>query len=241
MAVNGTIRILPLVWCYVAGTFAYVAILLAFSSFPSLYLAAYSIGVPFLLAVECAATASIFWALTRGYPNFRMAGTIVLCILTVAGAGAAWVISFLAAPVQVGTTMLWLWYAALVVQRYVSTITAVVLLSVLFLLPRSLGHAMPRFAIHAAWIMIFDAVVRLIAAMFVRLYGFTYPWTSALVPLASAVLAGFGWLTLTNHEEIAIGLAAPEEARAQNGRLAFELNSLRAAMDDAMGLFKRER
>jgi hypothetical protein len=241
MAVNGIARVLPLGWCYVGCTFVFVTLLLAFSPFPSLYLATYSISVPFLLAAECAAAASIFWALTRNFQNFRMIGTAILCTLTVVGTGAAWAISFLTPPVHAGTTIVWLWYSALVVQRYISMITAVVLLSVLLLLPRSPGHSMPRFAIHAAWIMIFDALMRLTAIMLVRLYGFSHPWTSAFVPLIQGILTGFAWLTLRNYEEKPIGMVTPEETKAQNGRLAFERNSIRVMMADTIGVFRRTR
>jgi hypothetical protein len=240
MAVNGVIKTLPLVWVYVTCTFAYVAVLLAVSSFPSLYLETYSVSVPFLLAVECTATASIFWRLTGAARRLRIAGTATLCILTVAGAAAAWAISFLGKPVHAGTTVVWLWYAALVVQRYVSTITASFLLGVLLLLPRSPGR-LPRVAIHAAWIMIFDALMRLSAAMFARLYGYSRPWMAALVPLVSAALAGLAWLTLRNYEEPSSGPSAPEESAPQEGRLAFERDSIRGALEDAMSTLQRDR
>jgi hypothetical protein len=240
MAVNRTIRILPFVWCYVACTFVYLTLLLAFSPFPSVYLAAYSFGVPFLLALEFAATASMFWALTRTLHNVRMIGTAILCILTVVGAGAAWAISFLGPPVHASTTVVWLWSAAQAAQRYVSTITVVVLLSALFFAPRSPGQSMPRVAIHAAWSMIFDALMRLTGAMFERLFGYSHPFAAALVQLASGALAGLGWLTLGNYEETKISLE-PEETVFQNGHLAFERNSIRAAIDEAIGIFQRNR
>lgn len=240
MAVNRTIRILPFVWCYVACTFVFVTLSLAFSPFPTVYLAAYSFSVPFLLALECAATASMFWALTRSLRNVRMIGTALLCILTVGGAGAAWAISFLGRPVHASTTIVWLWYAAQVLQRYVSTITVVVLLCALFFAPRSPGQSMPRVAIHAAWSMIFDALMRLTGATFERIYGYSHPLAAALVQLVSGALAGLGWLTLGNYEETKIDLG-PEETVPQNGPLAFERNSIRAALDDAIGIFQRNR
>jgi hypothetical protein len=100
---------------------------------------------------------------------------------------------------------------------------------------------MPRFAIHAAWIMIFDALMRLTAIMLVRLYGFSHPWTSAFVPLVQGILTGFAWLTLRNYEEKSIGLMIPGETKAQSERLAFERNSIRAVMADTIGVFKGTR
>jgi hypothetical protein len=195
--------------------------------------------VPFQLAIECAATAEIYWALTPHYPNFRVAGTVLLCGLIVIGAGAGWVISLLAAPVKAGTTIVWLWYAALFVQRYASAITAVVLISTLLLFPRSGRHPMSRFAIQAAWVMTLDAAVRLTAATFVRLYGFEYPSASALLPLALATLAGFGWLSLGSYDSVPGEQLTPEEELMETQRLG-EFHVIRAAIDDAIRAFKRQ-
>jgi hypothetical protein len=240
MVVTGMIRILPLVCCYVACSFAQLTILLAISPFSSAYLAVYTYSMPFLLAAECAAAASIFWALTWSFSNFRMIGTTILCVLTVAGTGAAWSISFIAPPAHSDKTIAWLWSAALLVMRYVSATTAVVLLSALFLLPRTRGNPIPRIAIHASWIMIFDALMRLAAALYVRSYGFSHPMASAVVPLALGTLAGLGWLTLRKYGETSTAAQAPEDPVAPDGRLTFERESIRGALGDAVSMFQRE-
>lgn len=239
MAVGRVFRILPLVGCYVTFTFLCLALLLALRPFPEVYLDAYSAIVPFQLALECAATAEIYWALTLHYPNFRAAGTVLLCALIVVGAGAAWAISFLAAPVKAGTTIVWLWYTALFVQRYVSAITGVVLISTLLLFPRSGRRPMSRFAIQAAWIMTFDAVTRLTEVTFIRLYGFEHPSGSALVTLALGTLAGFGWLTLGSYEAVPGEQVTPAEELMETQRLG-EFHVVRAAIDDAIRAFKRQ-
>jgi hypothetical protein len=160
--------------------------------------------------------------------------------LTVVGAGAAWAISFLGPPVHASTTVVWLWSGAQAAQRYVSTITVVVLLSALFFAPRSPGRSMPRVAIHGAWSMVFDALMRLTGAMFERLYGYGHPFAAAVVHLVSGALAGLGWLTLGNYEETTIGMG-PEETVPQNEPLAFERNSIRAAIDGAISIVQRNR
>jgi len=240
MAVSRTFGVLPLAFCYVTGTFIYTALLLALHPFPGLYSNVYSVSVPFLLAVECAATAEIYWALTPHYPNFRVAGTVLLCVLIVIGAGAAWAISFLAAPARAGTTIVRLWYAALFVQRFISAINAVVLIGALLLFPRSGRRPMSRFAIHAGWIMTFDAVTRLMAATFVRLYGFEHPSASALVPLALGILAGFAWLTLGTCEAAPGEQITQEEELMETQRLG-EFRVISAAINDAIRLFKRQQ
>jgi hypothetical protein len=239
MAVNGIIRVLPLVFAYVFCTFLYLTLLLASTPFPRIYLTVYAVSVPLLLTVECSATASIFWTLTSNFVRLRMFGTGFLCVLTVAGAAAAWAISFLSPPVHINTSAAWFWSACLVAQRYVSATTVAFLAGVLFLHPRSRDISLPRFAIHAAWIMIFDATMRLISTTFMRLYTFKYPLISAFVPLTTAALTGLAWLTLRTYSELAVGNATPLEAMAQSGPLAFERHSIRSIMDQTIGMFRR--
>jgi hypothetical protein len=240
MAVSRIFRTLPLVFCYVICAFINAALLLALRPFPELYLNTYSISMPFLLAAECAAAAEIYWALTPHYPNFRAAGTALLCALIVVGAGAAWAISFLAEPAKTNTTIVRLWYGALFVQRYASAVIAVVLIGALLLFPRSTSRPMSRLAIHSAWTMTFDALTRLTGTTFVRLYGFDHPSAAAVVPMALGILAGLSWLTLGSYETVPGEQLTPEEELMENQRLG-EFYVIRAAIGDAIRGFKGQQ
>jgi hypothetical protein len=97
---------------------------------------------------------------------------------------------------------------------------------------------MPRFAIHASWIMIFDSVLRLTSAMFVRVYGFQYTCASALVPIGTAAISGFAWLTLRTYDEPPIVELTAQEAMVENRRMG-ELHAIRCAVLEAIRAFRR--
>jgi hypothetical protein len=241
MVVTGIARLLPLVCCYVICMALDLTVLLALYSFPRLYMIVYSAGLPFLFATECAAAASIFWALTGSYKNFRVAGTVILCALTAAGSAAAWAISFLTSPVRAESNFHWLWFVAFALQRYTAIITAIVLLGILLLHPRSSEISVPRFAVHAAWVMIVDAFLRFLSSLFMRLYAYPRPMLSACLTLTSGILAGFAWLTLRTYDQVTSNERRSDEPLAPSGRLVFEAQSVRSAVQDFARLFTRER
>ncbi len=240
MASTGLSSLLPAVWLYLATSAVYWVALLAARPSWQVYLGVYSAGVVFVLLVKCGALVSVFWAVTANYRNFRNFGSMFLGACSVIGVASAWLVSIASKGLRAHVFVMWLWHGAFLIERYTAVAILGTLLAICLLLPRSPRIPLMRYGSCAARLMAVDAAFSVASSWLQHETAYNHPLVAALIGTGYTCAVGITWLRLRVFEEIpAIGLSA-EELHATQRRIAFDLQMIRAKLDDAIRAFERQ-
>lgn len=229
---SGLSRQFPLVWLYLSITAAYCVALAFARNNPWLYLAIYSGALPVVIGARFAASCGIYRAITAGYRNFRIFGTVILATAGAGGALAAW-LTVGVADGQPPAYAPWIWNASLLLQRESGIAIVVMLALALTVTPRGFTP-LPRAALLAASVMAGDALLGLVSAWLTRAYAYQDPNLAALGVALYGVLAGAGWLSVRPTVEIIAGGHEPDQSVGER------LQMLAAVFDDAGRRAERE-
>ena len=195
MSWNGLIKRFPLVALFLGFCAVRSLVLMNLRGNHHWYKTVFSITLPFALMAEGAAILAVFWAVAVNYPNFRTFGSLLLTILGVGGAIAAWSSYALSIPQStLRDTML-------LFQQSSSMFMVIILAGSRLALPRSNRIPIPKVAQRAADIFLLDVLVGVASAYFIRRYGFEYPALVNTASLLPEVMIGILWLIAMNPVE----------------------------------------
>jgi hypothetical protein len=189
-----------------------------------LYQAWYVRTEPFMLALDYAMVVSLYWAIAEFFPRFRVAGTVVLSVVSVGGALAAYLTRAIGAPTHQWEAA---WQTIMICQRSVGVVLIAVLAAARLLTGMQRLFPIRVCARRAADIMLLHGIVFVWGMATLRsLTGSRYAIVPYLLGLAGSVVTSvLSTLFLTRETDVC-SVPAPQSAPAGTEDLARTLEGL---------------
>jgi hypothetical protein len=191
----------------------------------ALYQAWYVRTEPFMLALDYAMVVSLYWAIAEFFPRFRVAGTVVLSIVSAGGALAAYLTRIMVAPSHEWETA---WQTIVIFQRSVGVVLIAVLAAARLLTGMQRLFPIRVCARRAADIMLLHGIVFVWGvATFSSLAGARYSFVAFLLGLAGSIVTSVLCAAFLTRESDVCSVPQPHAAPAGTEDLARTLEGLR--------------
>ena len=181
---------------------------------------------PFMLAVDYAMVVSLYWAIAEFFPRFRVAGTVVLSIVSVGGALAAYLTRALGAPSHEWEAA---WQTVVICQRGVGVVLIAVLAAARLLTGMQRLFPIRECARRAADIMLLHGIVFVWGgATFSSLAGARYPNVQFLLGIMGSLVTSVLCAVFLTRETDVCSVPEPQAAPDNREDLVRTLDGLQS-------------